>query len=323
MTTETAGARGRVALVIGAGSVKCAAALGMYRLLQREGIHVHTVVGCSAGSMYASMIALGVDADTMAEMTTRLWTKEITGRADRGSLWRAAFPKLLGFTAERFGLRDDRLIMQRLREAYGEKTFADTRIPLYITATDFSNGELVVLSQGRLVDAIRASIAMPFAFRPWKLDGRLLVDGYLADPLPVGVAIREGADIIVAMGFESPYQRRVSSAGRYAFQMSSIMSNNLLKAMFAFHGVVHHSEVLAVIPQFTERVGLFDTAKLPYIMDEGERTMAEQLPYLRRLLASTAAPAKAADGAMAGVLPLPAAGATLPAPPAAGPALPA
>jgi NTE family protein len=228
-------------------------------------------------------MALGWDADTGARMATQLWTRELTQRPDRMALLRAAFPRLFGFDA-RWGLRDDALIMRRLEEVFGDRTFADATVPLFITATDFANGEQVVLRSGRLVDAIRASIAIPFAFRPHPVDGRLLVDGFLSDPLPVGVAIREGADVIVAVGFESPYQTRVTSAGRFAFQLSSIMTNNLLRASFSFHGLAHHSEVIPVIPRFAERVGLFETAKIPYVVGEGERAMEEQLPYLKRLL---------------------------------------
>jgi NTE family protein len=141
-----------------------------------------------------------------------------------------------------------------------------------------------VLTSGRIADAARASIALPFAFPPVRLDDRLLIDGFMSDPLPVGVAIREGADVIIAMGFESVYQERIYSPSRFALQLSSILSNNLLKAMFAFHGATHHGEVLLVVPQFGERIRLFDVGKMPYIMDEGERAMAEQMPYLRRLL---------------------------------------
>jgi NTE family protein len=117
-----------------------------------------------------------------------------------------------------------------------------------------------------------------------RVGNRLLMDGFLSDPLPVGVALREGADLIIAMGFESVYQERIYSASRFAMQISSILSNNLLKAMFAFHGAAHHGEVLLVIPEFTQRIRLFDVEKVPYIMDAGERAMSEQLPYLRRLL---------------------------------------
>ena len=216
-----------------------------------------------------------------------MWTRELTSVSDRLSLARVLFPRLLGFS-ERFGLRDDRLVMKRVGDAFGERRVDETRIPLFITATDFHTGEQVVLRGGRILDAIRASIAIPFAFKPWEIDGRLLIDGFMSDPLPVGVAMREGANVIVAMGFESPYQERVTTAGRFAFQLSSIMTNNLLRASFAFHGLAHHSEVIPVLPRFTERIRLFDTQKIPYIVDEGERAMEEQMPYLRRLLDATA-----------------------------------
>jgi NTE family protein len=275
----------RVALVIGSGSVKCAAAIGLQKALRQEGIELDMVVGCSGGSMYAAMMALGYDANAVQETTKRLWTRDVTERSNRSSLWRILLPKLFGFD-EQFGLKDDSLVMQRLRDAYGERTFADTQIPLYITATDFHNGEQVVLSNGRLVDAIRASIAIPFTFKPWPVDGRLLIDGFMSDPLPVGVAIREGAAAIIALGFDSPYQTQIDSAARFALQMSSIMTNNLLKAQFAFHSMVHHSEVIAIIPEFKQRIKLFDTDKIPYIIEEGERAMNEQMPYLRAFLAA-------------------------------------
>ncbi len=277
-----------VALVIGSGSVKCAAALGLQRVLQREGIGVDMVVGCSGGSIYAAFLAAGFDTEDSIRLTKTLWTREITEQRDTLSLLRAVFPKLLGFS-EDFGLKRDTLILDRLRHVFGDRQIEAMPTRLHLTATDFRSGEQVVLSQGSLVDAIRASIAIPFIFRPWKIGGRLLIDGFMSDPLPVGVAIREGADVIVAMGFESPYQTGVTSPARFSFQLSSIMTNNLLKSRFAFHNLAHHAEVIPVIPQFSQRIRLFDTEKIPMIIEEGERAAEEQLPYLRRLLAVPAA----------------------------------
>lgn len=277
----------RVALVIGAGSVKCAAALGLQKALQRENITIDMVVGCSGGSLYAALIALGYDIQTAERMTLDLWTRELTKRRDFRSVLRTLLPGALRFD-EQFGLIDDRLIVQRLRRAYGTRTFSEAQIPLYLVATDFNTGEKVVMNQGRLADAIRASIAIPFIFKPWPVDGRLLMDGFMADPLPVDIAIREGADVIIALGFESPYQRRVSSAPRFAFQVTTIMSNNLLKSNFAFHNCAHHTEIIFVEPQFEDRIGAFDTTWLPHIIEQGERAMDQHIPYLSRLLAAAA-----------------------------------
>ena len=275
----------KVALVIGSGSVKCAAALGLQRVLKRAGIGIDLVAGCSGGSIYAALIALGVDVETAIEMTRRVWTRDLTRHTNRRAILQMMLPRLFGFTAE-YGLRDDRRALKQLKETFGDQLIENTQIPLHIATTDFQTGEQVVLSSGRLVDALRASIAMPFVFKPWRVGDRLLADGYLSDPLPVGVAMREGANIIVAIGFESPAQTPINSPMRFAFQVSTIMTNNLLKSNFAFHSLAHHSEVIAIIPEFRERIHLFDTDKIESIIEDGERAAEEQIPYLRQLLAA-------------------------------------
>ena len=278
----------RVAVVIGSGSVKCAAALGLLNVLQSEGIDIDLLVGCSAGCLFAAMIAAGKSSEEAAEITGRLWTAEIAQDRNRRALFQAAAPRLFGFDPA-FGLRDDHTVMGRLQDAFGDMRIEDMRIPLYLTATRFDDGAQAIFSKGRVIDAIRASIAVPFLFSPWKIDGTLYMDGYMSDPLPVGVAIKEGAQVIVAMGFESPYQERITSVGRFAFQVSAILSNNLLKSQFAFHGLAHHAEIIPILPQFQQRIRLFDTKKIPYIIEEGERAAREQLPYLLRLLDTQAA----------------------------------
>ena len=274
----------RVAVVLGSGSVKCAAALGLLRVLQREGIGIDMIVGCSGGSLYAAMIALGHDVAAAEAMTRRLWTRELTGRRNYRSLLAVFLPRLFGFD-ESFGMVDDTLILDRLKTAFGDSTFEKARVPLYLTATDFHTGEQVVFEKGLIVDAIRASIAIPYIFRPWPVDGRVLVDGFMSDPMPVGVAIQRGANIIVTMGFESPYQQKINTPVKFAFQLSSITSNNLMKANFAFHNLAHHTEILPIIPEFKQAIHLFDTDKIPYVIEEGERAAERQVPYLRRLLA--------------------------------------
>jgi NTE family protein len=273
-----------VSLVIGSGSVKCAAAIGVAQVLQKAGIRIDRVVGCSGGALFATLIAMGYDTEKARDITLRLWTKDITAKRNNQAMFSALAPKLMGFKASRFGLRDDRLINQRLKEAFGDALIEDMKIPLHITATNFMDGELVDLVSGPVAPAIRASLAIPFAFAPVEHNGQLLVDGYVSDPLPISVAIKHGARVIVAVGFESPMMEEISSAGRFAMQLSSIMSNNLLRARFAFNSVAHHAEVITIIPEFKKRIRLFDTDKVPYIIDAGAKAAHEQIVYLRRLL---------------------------------------
>ena len=275
--------RKRVALVIGAGSVKCAAALGLWRTLVRAGIGLDMVVGCSGGSMYASMMALGFDHETCERLTRELWTRKITQRRNTRGLLAAFLPKLFGFDGN-FGMVDDRAVGEALTGPLGGRRFDEAVIPLHVVATDFMTGERVVLSEGSVFDAVRASIAIPYVWRPWKVGDRLLMDGCMSDPLPVDVAIREGAQVILAMAFESPFPRRIKSATRFAFQVNSVYTNNLLRANYAFHNLAHHTEIIPVLPEFDSEIGLFDTHKIPHVIEQGERATEAQLPYLQRLL---------------------------------------
>jgi NTE family protein len=280
-------ARPRVALVVGAGAIKCAAAIGVHKVLEDAGIGVDLLVGCSGGSMFAALIALGYDAATSEKLTLQMWTAEVTRKHDRKAMLRALMPRLFGFSAS-WGMIDDTLITDRFNRIYGDRTFADTKIPFHVVAADFENGEKVVLSEGRLADAIRASIAIPFVFKPWKVGDRLLIDGSLADPMPVDVAIRENASVILAVGFDNPYQRRVNSPVRFAFQVTTVMTNNLLRANYAFHNLAYHSELILLLPEFDGRVNAFDTARLPHIIERGARAMEEQLSYVKQILAAAA-----------------------------------
>ena len=275
--------RKKLALVIGAGSVKCAAALGLWKVLERAGIKIDMLVGCSGGSMYASVMALGYDVATCEQLTRELWTPAVTRQRDTRSILSALLPRLFGFKGS-FGMLSDEPLRRALRKPFGERTFADATVPLYIAATDVANGQKVVINQGRVADAVRASVAIPYIFKPWCIDGRWLLDGCLADPLPVDIAIREGADVILAMGFESPYPRKIRSAMRYAFQINSIYTNNLLRANYAFHNLAHHAEIIPILPEFGREIRLFDTDQFPHVIECGERAMEADLDYLRQAL---------------------------------------
>jgi len=271
----------RLALVIGSGSVKCAAALGLWKVLQREGIALDMIVGCSGGSLYAAGIALGEDVDRFVASTLEMWTADVM--SGYGSNLRAAMSREVAYT-ERSGLIDDTLVWERLCATYGEKSFADTRTPLAVVATDFYSGEKVVLREGRLADAVRASIAIPMIFPPWEVDGQLLTDGAVSDPLPVDVAIREGAHIILSMGFELSLRRRMRSFNAVQTHLNAIYMNNLLRASFAFYNAVHHAEIITVWPEFDEVISSFDVDKIPHIIAMGEKAAEEHVPYLKKLL---------------------------------------
>jgi NTE family protein len=275
--------RPRVALVLGSGGLKCAASLGLWRVLQREKISIDMVVGCSGGSLFAATIALGLTAESIEEYLRRGWTHRNLTRYQFSSLLQLLLPRWFGFERG-FGLLDDRGFKNLLKEVFGDLTFGDTKIPLYITATDMSTGEKVVLEEGKIFDAVRSSIAIPIVFRPWRVGNRWLIDGGASDPLPVSVAIREGCEIIIAMGFENPTHPAIDGIFSLVGQTTTILINNLLQSNYAFYNLAQYAEILPIIPSFDRRIGLADTQLIPYIMEQGELAAEEQIPYLKRLL---------------------------------------
>lgn len=281
--------RPRLAIVVGSGGMKCAAAVGMWKVLQRERIPIDIAVGCSGGSIYAAAMAMGMDALEAERNTHRMW-EGLFNRLHWRSVLRSLLPRRLGFS-ERIGLVDDRAVARVMRDLYGDARFEQARIPLHLAATDLRTGEAVELHSGRIGDAVRASIAIPMLLRPKEIDGRVLVDGGMSDPLPVSIAIREGADIILAMGFETPPAEQLNSMLGVAGQCISTTINHMLRSTYAFYSAVHHAEIVPLMPSFRQTVRLGDTHLIPHIIEQGERAMEAELPYVRRLLAASAATA--------------------------------
>jgi len=271
----------RISLVIGSGGIKCAAAIGLWRVLKEEGLAIDSVVGCSGGSMYAALIANQADEKDMEEKSRTLWTSEIMhGYTESLKASKDGTLRL----NERSGLVDDTVMNTILRNLYGEWDFLDFKVPLKIVATDLLTGEKVILSNGNVFDAVRASLAIPIIFPPWEVNGRLLIDGAASDPLPIDVAIQDGADIIIAMGFTLDYRSRFRSMTAVQEQLNSIYMNNILTSTYSFYNLAHHAEIFPIIPEFESSISMFDVDKIPSVIEQGELSARKQLPHIKRLL---------------------------------------
>jgi len=273
----------KIALVIGWGSVKCAAAMGLMRVLRREGIEVDMLIAGGGGSIYAALMALGYDVEEIIALNRHLWTHDVTSKPNSRAILQLLLPHIFK-VKEYFNLLDDSLVNERLKNAFGDKKFSDTKIPLYITATEYKTGGQVILSEGSIYEAVRASIALPLIFPPFQKEDQLLSDGYLSDPLPIGAAIQQGADIILAMGFESVSNPQIHSFSDYLLHLSDIISNNLLQASTAFYNLAHHAELLLIMPQFEQDINSFDIYKIPEIIKAGELETERHLPQIRAML---------------------------------------
>lgn len=284
--TSNGKSKKRVALVIGSGGIKCAAVIGVMKVLSEHNIGVDLVVGCSGGSVFGAAIALGLTPEETNQVREQTWTSDVTKKIDKNVLKKIFFPKRYGFD-DIIGLFDDTKMTKNIEKAFGASTtFNETKIPFYCVATDFNSGEPVVLSEGKIAKAIRASSGIPLVFKPVEMNGQLLIDGGLSNPLPVDVAIQEGSDIIIAVGFEAPLRLSVGTVGNFTVQMFNIMVNQLLSTLLGYYNLAYHSEIVTIIPEFKESIKVNDVHKVPFIIEQGEKETRRNLNYIKQLLSS-------------------------------------
>jgi NTE family protein len=278
----------RFALVLGSGGVRSIAALGLFEVLLQEGLAPDLIVGCSAGAMFGALMACGYSVQDAVATAARLWSPEVTRQRRWKAVPQMLMPRVCGFDAD-FGLRDDSLVMERLDQAFGDTQIEDLRTPLRVVATDTATGSCATLSRGCLVQALRASIALPFLFSPVTIEGRRLMDGFVSNPLPVSVAC--DARAVVALGFDAPMPRRIDGPSRLLGQVTSAMTNRLMHANLE-SAKASGMTLLSIIPKLDRRVGLFDTAAMPYLVEAGRRIALENLGRIRLLLQEAEMPAE-------------------------------
>jgi NTE family protein len=175
----------RVGLALGSGGARGAAHVGILKVLEREGVKVSAIAGSSIGAMVGGAYAAGIPLSRIEEewLTT-----------SRTRLLRSFLP-----TFPRAGLSSGAGLRRYLREILGDVRIEELPVPFAAVATDLDTGEPVVLREGPLVEAIRASTAIPGIFQPVRWEGRLLVDGGMVEPLPVRVCRELGAEIVIAV----------------------------------------------------------------------------------------------------------------------------
>jgi NTE family protein len=174
----------RVALALGSGGARGYAHIGVINELHSRGYEVVGVAGSSMGALVGGLHAAG-SLDQFEE-----WAKTLTQRA---------VLRLLDPSITAAGVLRAEKILDAVRDILGEATIEELPIPYTAVATDLITGKSVWLQRGPVDAAIRASIAIPGVIAPHVLDGRLLADGGILDPLPMAPIAAVNADLTIAV----------------------------------------------------------------------------------------------------------------------------
>jgi NTE family protein len=309
--TGTAPARGedphapRLALALSGGGARGIAHIGALRALEEAGVPVDAIAANSMGAVVGGIYATGRTADELDEIVLSVdWGSLFSGRSDRRMLPVTRRQDRLrtlggvGFSWSELELspglmaehRVNRFLIQNLAPAgysAGGK-FDRLPIPFRCVATDLDDGERLILSQGDLALAVRASMSIPVAFPPVYWEGHPLVDGLVVDNLPVDVAREFGAPVVVAVDVGSPPMEpdEYESALGVAGQVTDLLSKRRNEDFAAEADVYVRPELGRHSPT--------DYSGFDELIQKGYDAMKEALPKIRAELH-----AKSHPGAMA------------------------
>ena len=207
------------AFVMAGGGSLGAVEVGMLQALLAWGEAPAFIVGASAGAINGAFFAAEPNAEGVAKLD-RIW---------RGLKRRDVFPfnmsSVLGWFAHGGHLVDSAGIRQLLERHLPYQRLEGAALPIHIVASDMINGDEVLLSRGPAVDAILASAAIPGVFAPVRIDGRLLVDGGVANNAPISTAVRLGATrvIVLPTGFACALKSAPTGAVARAMHALSLL----------------------------------------------------------------------------------------------------
>lgn len=191
-------APGGIGLALGGGGARGLAHVVMLEAFDELGIRPSVISGTSIGAMYGAAYASGISGKDLRAHTKEMLAIRFGLIRDLFSARSQPLQRMLNPFASRMAILDPLALLDIIMPKAVKPTFEDLDIPLRIVASDFYDQEPVVFSEGALMPAVAASMALPVVFQPVIANGRVLVDGGLTNPLPFDLLAKE-ARIVVAI----------------------------------------------------------------------------------------------------------------------------
>ena len=292
--------RPRIGLVLSGGGARGTAHIGVLKVLEQMRVPVDAIAGSSMGAVVGGLYASGLSARDIEKIMTSInWQDAFRDRPPREDLDLRRKEEDETFLVKyHFGFRDGHLVVpkgliqgQKLTETLRRLTlpvarisnFDDLPTPFRAVATDLESGESVVMGSGDLTSAMRASLSAPGVFAPVEREGRLLVDGGIADNLPVDIARSMGVDMLIVVDVSSTLlpRKQLTSAPVISNQMLSILISRSSQAQLA---TLSPRDVL-IRPQLGE-ASAFDFGRVARVIEAGEKAARSSAPQLATLAVS-------------------------------------
>jgi NTE family protein len=267
--------RKKVGLALSSGAARGWAHVGVLAALEKEDIPIDMITGTSSGALIGALYAREKDIDRVKELATEIGRMKMVFLTD--------------LTLPRTGLIEGKRIKNWLRSNIGDVEFKDLRIPFACVATDIMTGQEVVIKEGSVVEAVRASISIPVVFTMVRHNDRCLVDGALVNPVPVGVLKDMGADFIIAVNVVPNMMDRVRGVNKTPIEdfkepnIFSIMMRTIhIAAYQAVEASLEGADV--VINPKVAHVGFGDTRRAQECILQGEMAAQDAIHEIKRRL---------------------------------------
>ncbi|WP_083300635.1 patatin-like phospholipase family protein [Jeongeupia sp. USM3] len=289
--------RPRIGLVLGGGGARGLAHIGVLKALEDARVPIDCIVGTSIGALVAGGYAAGrTPEELIAESEKANWDDLLSSNLPRQSLsFRQKELDRVGNVPIELGLRDDGTIAfpraaigtQKVEYFLRELTYGGTvnnfnqlATPYRAIATDLETGEMVVLHDGDIVSAMRASMAVPGVFPPVPLEGQTLVDGGLSRNMGVDVARKLCADVVIAVDVASPPLKssEIDNLFSVADQYTRLMILQNQRPQIAS---LRPGRDVLITPDL-DKLSSSDFAKVKQLIERGEAAAQLQLPELER-----------------------------------------
>lgn len=265
----------KVGLALGGGAARGLAHIGVLEVLQREDIPINLIAGTSIGAVIGAVFAQGKDTQEIKKLVLEMVEKRFT---------------FIDPSLPRTGFIKGRKIKKALASFIGgEIRFSDLKIPFACVATDIDTGEEMVIDEGSVPEAVRASISIPAIFTLVKWKGRYLVDGGLTNPVPVSVLQKMGADFIIAVNAipdVTERARRVNKEKSADSKEPNIINILMQSTYIGTYALVKSSMESAdiVIEPRVVHIGAADFHHAGECIRQGELAAQEAIPEIKRRL---------------------------------------
>ncbi|HHJ36330.1 MAG TPA: patatin [Gammaproteobacteria bacterium] len=293
--------RAKIGLVLSGGGARGFAHIGVLKILEQNHIPIDYIVGTSMGSIIGGLYAIGLTPDEIEQGVSDIaWDKVFDDFAYRKyETFHRKQDDFDFFNIHRIGISEKglqlspgliegqqiELALDRLAHpGFHIDDYDQFRIPFRAVATNVENGDPFIIKKGNIARAMRASMSIPGALPPITIDDTLLIDGGIADNIPIDVARSMGADIVIVVDVGAPLARKedIKSSVDITSQLSTIMTRRIANKQLK---TLTTDDILITPGEPKIRASGFD--KYPELIKAGEQAAIDNLAAIRHLSLSS------------------------------------